>query len=105
MLQRDTFWIGALASIVIPFTVGFALWYFNENAVGTSILGMDFGGLRESFIMTMAVCANFFPFFVYMRAHKDNAMRAVGVVTIVLALLLVSKYYMFLWGRGVYFLP
>ena len=97
MMQRDTFLVGLLAAVIFPAAFWFGLHYLDQNASGSEIFGLTFGGFRESFIATLAVCSNFFPFFVYMRARKDHAMRAVGVVTIILAIALVGHYYLFLF--------
>ncbi|MBI1192351.1 MAG: hypothetical protein GC205_04160 [Bacteroidetes bacterium] len=94
MLQRDSLWVGFLAALIFPAAAWFGLNYMSDTMVGKTILGIDFSGFSESFIVTMAVCANFFPFFVYMHTRKDDAMRGVGLITMVLAVLVAVLYFL-----------
>ncbi len=94
MLQRDSLWVGFLAALVFPAATWFGLHYLSDTGVGKTIMGIVFSGFSESFIATMAVCSNFFPFFVYMRSRKDNAMRGVGLLTMVQAVLVAVLYFL-----------
>jgi hypothetical protein len=94
MLQRDSLWVGFLAALIFPAATWFGLHYMSDHWVGRNLLGIVFSGFSESFIATMSVCANFFPFFVYMRSRKDDAMRGVGLVTMLLAVMVAVLYFL-----------
>jgi len=94
MLQRDSVWVGFLAALIFPAATWFGLNFMSVTMVGKTILGINFSGFSESFIATMSVCANFLPFFVYMQTRKDDAMRGVGLITMVLALVVAVLYFL-----------
>lgn len=77
-------------SVFITITVFYSLYMFNEN-VG---LGRcESHCLRERFIATMAAFSNIIPFIIYMRTRKDDAMRGVGIITVLLAVFVMMFYY------------
>lgn len=94
MLQRDSLWVGIMAALIFPAAFWFGLQALSERSLGLSLFGIQFSGFSESFIATMAVCSNFLPFFVYMRSRKDNAMRGVGLVTMLLAIAVAVRYFL-----------
>lgn len=94
MLQRDSVWVGMASALVFPAATWLALQYLSDQFVGERVLGIVFAGFSESFIATIAVCSNFFPFFVYMQVRKDHAMRGVGLTTMVLALIVAVMYFL-----------
>lgn len=91
-LQRDNVYLGLLAAVLFPVAVWLGLHYMNDHT--TVLFGRSFFGFSERFIAILAVCANFLPFFVYMRARKDDSMRGVGIVTMLLAIALVWRYFL-----------
>jgi hypothetical protein len=93
-MQRDSLWVGLIAALLFPAATWLGLEWLSERSLGSSVFGIVFSGFSESFIATMSVCSNFLPFFVYMKARKDNAMRGVGLVTMVLALAVAVRYFL-----------
>ena len=94
MIQRDSIVVGMLAALIFPAATWFGLHYLSTHTVGQTFLGIVFSGFSESFIATMSVCSNFFPFFLYMQVRKDNAMKGVGLITMVLAVLVAVLYFL-----------
>lgn len=93
-LQEDNVWVGIGVSLFLTVTIFYFLVTLNESLIGKNINGREFGGIRERFIATLAVFFNILPFIIYMRVKKDNAMRGVGIVTVLLALFVVVFYYL-----------
>ncbi|MFN0276446.1 MAG: hypothetical protein ACKVPJ_11905 [Chitinophagales bacterium] len=89
-LQEDSVFIGMFVSIFLTVTVFYALYVINQ----TVPMGRcESYCMRERFIATMAAFSNFFPFFIYMRVRKDNCMRGVGIITVLLAVFVMMFYY------------
>lgn len=93
MLQRDHVLVGMGVSLFFAFTFWFGLNYLNDSMTGGELFGNTFGGFREQFMATMAVFSTIVPFMVYLRSRKDDSMRGVGIVTIILALIVVFRYF------------
>lgn len=93
-LQQDKVWVGMLVSVVITITTFYIFYTLNNNLVGTATSGGgEFGGVRERFVATLAVFFNIIPFIIYMRVKKDNCLRGVGILTVLLALFMLVYYY------------
>jgi hypothetical protein len=92
-LQEDKVWVGMAISVFITVTMFYALHTINHNLIGNNIGGIEFAGVRERFIATLAVFFNIIPFVIYLRVRKDNCMRGVGIVTVLLALFMLVYYY------------
>jgi hypothetical protein len=93
-MQQDHIVVGLLAGIIFPLSMWMGLQWLSDFGTGGQFLGGTFVGLGETFIATMSVCANFIPFFVYVKTRKDNAMKGVGMVTMILALVVAFKYFL-----------
>lgn len=93
-LQQDKIWVGMLVSVVITVTTFYVFYMLNENLTGKFIGGKEFGGVSERFISTLAVFFNIIPFIIYMRVKKDNCLRGVGILTVLLAIFMLIYYYM-----------
>ena len=90
---RDSVWVGLLVALLLPAATWLGLTELADSASGRTVFGAPFSGFSDSFIATMSVCANFFPFFVYMRTRKDDAMRGVGLATMLLALVVAVLFF------------
>ncbi len=93
-LQQDKLWVGMAVSVFITITMFYIFYTLNINLVGKFIGGREFAGVRERFVATLAVFFNIIPFIIYMRVKKDNCMRGVGIVTVILALFMLVYYYL-----------
>jgi hypothetical protein len=93
-LQKDHILVGIVAAIIFPVAFWLGLNFMDDNLVGKELFGNTFAGFSEPFIATLSICANFLPFFIYMRARKDHSMQGVGMVTVVLALVVAVKYFL-----------
>jgi len=92
-LQQDKLWVGMVVSVFITVMMFYVLYTINDNLAGTLIGGKEFGGVRERFVATLAVFFNIIPFIIYMRVRKDNCLRGVGIVTVLLAIFMLIYYY------------
>ncbi len=92
-LQQDKVWVGMVVSVVITITMFYIFYTLNVNLTGKFILGKEFGGVRERFVATLAVFFNIIPFIIYMKVKKDNCLRGVGILTVLLALFMLVYYY------------
>jgi hypothetical protein len=89
-LQQDSVFTGMFVSVFLTVTVFYTLYQINS----TVPMGRcESYCLRERFIASMAAFSNFFPFVIYMRAKKDNALRGVGIITVLLAVFVMLFYY------------
>lgn len=94
-LQEDNIFVGMLVSVFFTITMFYLLFTLNNNLVGkVYIQGNAFKGVTERFIATLAVFFNIIPFVIYMRVRKDNCLRGVGIVTVLLAVFMLIYYYM-----------
>jgi hypothetical protein len=91
---RDSVWLGLALGLLFPAATWLGLEALSDRSLGLTIFGYPFAGFSDSFVATIAVCANFIPFFVFMRAHRDHAMRGVGLVTMVLAVIVVALFFL-----------
>ncbi len=91
---RDNVWLGLGLGLMFPAATWLALEALSDRSLGIEVFGYPFAGFSDSFVATMAVCTNFIPFVVFMRARRDHAMRGVGLVTMVLALIVVAVYFL-----------
>lgn len=89
-LQQDNVFTGMFVSVFITVTVFYALFVMNETV---SMGRCESHCLRERFIASMATFSNIIPFIIYMRAKKDNSMRGVGIITVLLAVFVMMFYY------------
>ncbi|MBC8047427.1 MAG: hypothetical protein H7Y00_11570 [Fimbriimonadaceae bacterium] len=90
ILREDNVFVGILISVFITSTVFYTLYILNQSlSIGTC----ESNCLRERFIASMAAFSNFFPFVIYMRSKKDNAMKGVGMITVLLAVFVMLFYY------------
>jgi hypothetical protein len=87
--QKDSVWVGIVVALFFRLT----LYTINGMLIGTEISGLPFGGVKERFISTLAVFFNIIPFIIYIRTRKDNAMKGVGIVTVLLAMFVLVFYY------------
>lgn len=92
-LQQDKVWVGMLVSVVITITTFYIFYTLNINLTGKFIGGKEFSGVRERFVATLAVFFNIIPFVIYMKVKKDNCLRGVGILTVLLALFMLVYYY------------
>ena len=93
-LQEDNAWVGAGVSLFVTVTVFYILYTINNDLAGSiTINGKTFTGVSERLISSTAVVANVIPFVIYIRAKKDNAMKGVGFIAVLLALFLMVYYY------------
>ncbi len=93
-LQEDNVWVGIAVSIFITLTMYYFFYTLNDSLSGKMIGGKEFSGVRERFVATLAVFFNIVPFVVYIRSRKDNSMRGVGLVTVILSLVVLVYYYL-----------
>jgi hypothetical protein len=91
--QKDHVLVGIIVSIFFTLTMFYCLYTLNGMLIGKEIGGLPFGGVKERFVSTLAVFFNIIPFIIYIKTRKDNSMRGVGLVTIVLALFVLVFYY------------
>jgi hypothetical protein len=91
--QKDSVWVGIVVAIFFRLTTFYCLYTINGMLIGTEISGLPFGGVKERFISTLAVFFNIIPFIIYIRTRKDNAMKGVGIVTVLLAMFVLVFYY------------
>jgi hypothetical protein len=91
---RDSVWLGLGVALLFPAATWLGLEQLSDRSLGVELFGIPFAGLSPSFVATMAVCANFLPFFVFMRARRDHAMRGVGLATMVLALVVAVRFFL-----------
>jgi hypothetical protein len=93
-LQEDNVFVGMLVSLFFTVTMFYVFYQINESLDGAVyVQGKLFGGVQERFISTLAVFFNIIPFVIYMRTKKDNCMRGVGIVTVLLAMFMLVFYY------------
>lgn len=93
-LQEDNVFVGMLVSVFFTVTVYYALFQLNSSLIGNvEINGKTFTGVQERFIATLAVFFNIIPFVIYLRVKKDNCLRGVGIVTILLAIFMLVYFY------------
>lgn len=92
--QRDSVWVGVVVSVFFTITMFYGLYTINQMMIGkVQMFGVDFGGVKERFISTLAVFFNIIPFMIYIRTRKDLSMKGVGMVTVVLAMFVLMFYY------------
>lgn len=82
-----------IVSVFITVTMFYIFYTVNDNLIGKKIGDLTFAGVKERFVATLAVFFNIIPFIIYMRVRKDNCMRGVGIVTVLLALFMLVYYY------------
>jgi len=92
-LQQDRVWVGMFVSAFLTVTMYYLLYTINQSLVGMEIGGKQFAGVRERFVATLAVFFNIIPFVLYIRVKKDNCMKGVGTVTVLLAIFMLIYYY------------
>lgn len=94
-MQEDNVFVGVIVSVIFTVTMFFILYQINQSiATGNVyISGKLFTGVQERFISTLAVFFNIIPFIVYIRTKRDNCLRGVGIVTILLAIFMLVYYY------------
>ena len=93
-LQEDNVFVGMLVSAFFTVTMFYIFYTLNQSMIGNVyIQGRPFGGVTERFISTLAVFFNIVPFIIYMVVRKDNCLRGVGIVTVLISLFLVVYYY------------
>lgn len=91
---RDNVWLGLGLGLMFPAATWLALDALGSPGLGLTIFGYPFAGFSDSFTATMAVCANFIPFYVFMRARRDHSMRGVGLMTMVLAVVVIGLFFL-----------
>jgi len=93
-LQEDSVFTGMLVSLFLTVTMFYVLSQINEGLIGdVEIAGELFTGVSERFISTLSVFFNIIPFVIYLRVRKDNCLRGVGIVTVLLAIFMLIYYY------------
>lgn len=93
-LQEDRLWVGVATGIVITLASFYICYTLNSDLVGRIYFHhRPFQGVTEKFIAILAVVFNMIPFIVYIIAKKDNAMRGVGILTMILALFVMTWYF------------
>ncbi len=93
-LQEDNVFVGMLVSAFFTVTMFYLLFNLNEYLVGKIFInGNPFRGVNERFVATLAVFFNIIPFLIYMRVRKDNCLRGVGIVTVLLSVFMLIYYY------------
>lgn len=93
-LQEDNVFVGMLVSAFFTVTMYYLLFTLNVSLVGKIFInGEPFTGVKERFIATLAVFFNILPFVIYMRVRKDDCMRGVGLVTVLLAVFMLVYFY------------
>lgn len=91
-LRSDNVFVGMLVAIFLTVTIFYSLHTMNPHIAMGRCPGEC---LRERFIATMSVFINIVPFIIYMRAKKDNAMRGVGIITVLMAVFVMMFYYIY----------
>ena len=91
--QRDSVLVGVIVALFMTVTMYYGVHVINDMNIGKMVGGKVFMGVTDRFKATLAVFANIFPFIIYIRTRKDMAMRGVGIVTVVLALVVLVYYY------------
>jgi hypothetical protein len=96
MLRRDNVFVGLGVGLFFFFTFLFVLNQMNNALVGreVEIFGIQFYGFTERLITILSVISNLLPFIVYMKAKKDDSMRGVGIVTILLSIGVAWHYFL-----------
>ncbi len=93
-LQEDNVFVGMLVSVFFTVTMFYVFYQINESLSGdVYVNGKLFYGVQERFIATLAVFFNIIPFVIYMRTRKDNCLRGVGIVTVLMAIFMMVYYY------------
>lgn len=82
MLLEDRFYIGAIAAILVSCLAFFVVTLINEALTGTMIGSYFYRGISREFEMMLGVVANLLPFRIYNNKEYTNAMRGVGLVTL-----------------------
>jgi|GEM_PF-772052 len=94
-MQEDNVFVGMLVSIIFTATMFYVLYQIDHSfsTGGFYVNGKLFTGVQERFIATLAVFFNIIPFVIYIRTKRDNCLRGVGIVTILLAIFMLIYYY------------
>ncbi len=82
MLKQDKFYTGMIAAILISSLAYFALEWIDESLRGTMIGNRNYFGVRQQFLIILAVVSNLIPFNYYSRTGRTNAMRGTALVTL-----------------------
>jgi hypothetical protein len=85
--DRNAFWMGLIAGLVLPF-VGYAilLTIFEQLEAAGFMSSEGFApNFRQRTVTLVALCLNIFPFNYYYKRRFTNSMRGIAVVTVLYA--------------------
>lgn len=92
-LQEDNVFVGIIVSLFLTATMYYVFSTVNHNLTGDMIGEKEFGGFTDKFIAILAVFFNIVPFVIYMRTRKDDSMKGVGIVTVILSVFVMFYYF------------
>ncbi len=80
MFKQDKFYTGVIVAILFSSVAYFILDGLNESLRGSSFGGRNFYGVRQQFLIILAVLSNLIPFNYFARTRKNNALRGAALV-------------------------
>jgi|GEM_PF-2607348 len=82
MFKQNKFYIGVIAAMLTSSLAYFALAWIDESLRGMMIGGRNYYGVRQQFLIILAIVSNLIPFNYYSRTGRTNAMRGTALITL-----------------------
>jgi len=80
MFKQDKFFTGVVVAVLFSSVAYFLLDWINESLRGTIVSGRNFYGVRQQFLIILAVLSNLIPFNYFARTRRNNALRGAALV-------------------------